>query len=48
MAFRIFRREVGLIIVGNFPFRGLAPMYTPRDNLEICPVFGTVIGYVRE
>jgi hypothetical protein len=42
IAFGNFRREVGLIIFRNFTARGLAPIYTPRDNLEICTVFGTV------
>jgi hypothetical protein len=41
-AFGNFRREVGLNAFGNFPARGLAPIYAPRDYLEICAAFGTV------
>jgi hypothetical protein len=42
MTFGNFLREVGLIIFGNFPTRGLAPIYTVRDNSEIYMAFGTV------
>jgi hypothetical protein len=42
MTFGNFRREVGLIIFRNFPARGLAPIYTVRDNSEICTAFGTI------
>jgi hypothetical protein len=44
MAFRNLRKEVGLIIFGNFPARGLVPIYTLRDNSEICLAFGTVLS----
>jgi hypothetical protein len=42
MAFVNFGREVGLIIFRNFPARGLAPIYAPRENSEICTAFGKV------
>jgi hypothetical protein len=45
MAFGNFRKEVSLIIFGNIPARGLAPIYTQRDNSEICTAFGIVYTF---
>jgi hypothetical protein len=42
IALRNFQREAGENIFGNLHARGLAPIYTLSNYLEICPSFGTV------